>query len=416
MLSPGFGVLRNRAYRRLWLAQCVSLLGDWLTLIALAVVVSGRSQGSGLAVSGLLLVQLVPTALVGPLSGVLADRFDRRRLLVLADVLRSGIVLLLIPAVASTRLWPVFALATLHFSVATVFEPARTALLPRIVEAGELVAATTIATVTWSFMTAVGAAAGGGLLAVVGVPGAFLLDALSFVVSALLIASLSTSAAASRGAGGAEDAGFRAGLRYLAEHERTAAVLLVKATIGVALSDTFIVLYATRVFPLGRGGGASLGWLWACFGVGALLGPALLNLANDGSVLRMRRLIVASSASISIGLALLGVAPTLAAAGLAIVLRGMGGAASWTYSTVIFQKVVPDRLLGRLIAIDLATLTLTAWFFALFWGWLVDVIGLRVTVLAVALVSLVPTLVWTLALPWMERDPSAESRGGAAAC
>jgi MFS family permease len=394
----------------LWLAQCVSLLGDWLTLIALAVVISGRSQGSGLAVSGLLLVQLVPTALVGPLSGVLADRFDRRRLLVVADVTRSVIVLLLIPAVASTRLWPVFLLATLHFSVATVFEPARTALVPRIVEAAELVAATTIATVSWSFMTAVGGAAAGGLLAVVGVRGAFVIDALSFVVSALLIASMGVPlAATARPAAEAGDPGFREGLRYLAAHERTAAVLLVKVMIGVALSDTFIVLYGTRVFPVGTGGSVSLGWLWACFGVGALLGPTLLNLTNDGSVRRMRRLILVSSAGVSLGMLLLGTAPTLAFAGLAVVLRGMGGATSWTYSTVILQKVVPDRLLGRLIAIDQATLTLTASAFALLWGWLVDVTGLRATVVTVALTSLVPLLAWTLALPWMESELTSAS-------
>lgn len=387
----------------------MSLLGDWLTLIALAVVISGRSRGSGLVVSGLLLVQLVPTATVGPLSGVLADRFDRRRLLVLADVLRSVIVLLLIPALASARLWPVFALASLHFSVATVFEPARAALLPRIVAPGQLVAATTIATVTWSFMTAVGGVAGGALLAVVGVRGAFFLDALSFVASALLIASMDMSVA-SAGVPPKDEAhgpGFGDGLRYLSLHRTTAAVLLVKVIIAVALSDTFIVLFATRVFPVGRGGSVSLGWLWACFGVGALLGPTLLNLANDGSVSRMRRLIVVSSAAISLGMLLLGLAPTLALAGLAVVLRGMGGATSWTYSTVIFQKVVPDRLLGRLIAIDQAVLTLTASILALLWGWLIDVAGLRAAVLAAALASLLPLLAWTLALSWMEREPGS---------
>ncbi len=401
-------VLRNPAYRRLWLAQCVSLLGDWLTLIALAVVISGRSRGSGLVVSGLLLVQLVPTATVGPLSGVLADRFDRRRLLVLADVLRSGIVLLLIPALASGRLWPIFALATVHFSVATVFEPARAALVPRIVAPEELVAATTVATVTWSVMTAVGGVAGSALLAVVGVSGAFLLDALSFVASALLIASIDLpAAAAAPPRDEAHGPGFREGFLYLSAHRTTAAVLLVKVIIGVALSDTFIVLYATRVFPVGRGGSLSLGWLWACFGVGALLGPTLLNLANDGSVSRMRRLILVGSAGIIVGMLLLGVAPSLALAGLAVVLRGIGGATNWTYSTVIFQKVVPDQLLGRLIAIDQAVLTLTASLFALLWGGPIDVVGLRATVLAVALASLLPLLAWTLALPWMERAPAS---------
>ena len=254
-------------------------------------------------------------------------------------------------------------------------------------------------------MTAVGAAAGGAVLAFVGVRLAFALDALSFVASALLIASLRTATAtAARADEEAVDAGFREGLRYLAAHQRTAAVLLVKGMLGVALADTFIVLYGTRVFPRGEGGGASLGLLWTSFGLGALLGPTLLNLVNDGTVRRMRRLVVVSASGISLGLALLGLAPTLGTAGVALVLRGMGGATNWTYSTVILQKVVPNRLLGRVIALDLASLTLTASFFALFWGWLVDQAGLRATVLAVAMASLLPLLAWTLALPWMERN------------
>src|SRR5262245_65960743 len=133
MSGGSLSVLRNPAFRRLWIAQAVSLVGDWFTLIALAVAVSHDSGGSGFAVGGLLLTQLVPTAVVGPLSGVLADRFDRRRLLVISDLTRVVIVLLLIPAVRAGALTPIYALALLHFTVATVFEPARAALVPGLV-------------------------------------------------------------------------------------------------------------------------------------------------------------------------------------------------------------------------------------------------------------------------------------------
>ena len=397
-------VLRNSAFRRLWAAQAVSLMGDWFTLIALAVVVSRSAGGSGFAVGGLVLTQLLPTALVGPFSGVLADRFERRRLLIVSDAIRAGLVLLLIPAVHSGALWSVYTLAVLHFTVATVFEPARSALVPRLVTAAELLAATTLTSVTWSVMTAVGGIIGGSLLSLLGVTTAFALDSLTFAVSAALIATIGPAGPRPEPrAGEATGPGFRDGVRYLRAHSVTAAMLLVKSIAGLGLVDIFLVIYATRLFPVGEGGAASMGLLWGCFGAGALLGPTLLNLANDGSVRRMRRLVVVGSALIVSGLGLLGLAPTLAAAGLAIVLRGMGGSTNWTYSTVILQKVVPDGLRGRLLAMDLACLTLTAAFGSLAWGLALDRVGVRPVVLFVAGLCGLATLGWAASLRWMER-------------
>src|SRR5262245_27939284 len=296
-LWSSLAVLRNPAFRRLWLAQAVSLIGDWFTLIALGVVVSRASGGSGVAVAAFLLTQLVPTAVVGPFAGVLADRFDRRRLLIVSDALRAGIVLLLIPAVRGGTLWPIYALGLAHFTVATVFAPARSALVPRLVRGSELVAATTLTSVTWSVMTALGGMLGGSVLELVGASAAFAVDALTFVASAGLISTIASPPAPEPDSG-PEPAGpgLREGLRYVRSAPATAAVLLVKSIAGLGLVDTFLVIYATRVFPLGDGGAVSLGLLWACFGSGALLGPVALNLVNDGSVRRMRRLIVAGSA------------------------------------------------------------------------------------------------------------------------
>src|SRR5258706_12210564 len=180
----------NPAYRLLWLAQAVSLAGDWFTLIALAVLVARRPQGSGLAVSGLVLVQLLPGVVIGPWSGVLAHRFDRRRLLVASDLARSVIVLLLIPAAGTGRLSVLYALAFLHFAVSTVFEPTRSALMPRLVEPRDLVTASTIGTVTWPAMTAVAGIGGGTALSLVGVAWAVAPGAPTFLSSAAFLAAV----------------------------------------------------------------------------------------------------------------------------------------------------------------------------------------------------------------------------------
>jgi MFS family permease len=397
----------GRAYRRLWAAQAISLCGDWFTLIALAVFVSRDTGGSGLAVAGLVLVQILPGVVVGPFAGVLADRLDRRRLLVASDLVRCGLVLLLIPAARTGHLLPVYALALVHFTVSTVFEPTRSALLPRLVEPRQLVAAVTLSTVTWSVMTAAGGVVGGTTLGLLGFTGAFLIDALTFAASAAFIAAIPVPPAPPTATAlEPSPARFRDGLRYGVAHPATGAVLFVKAINGVAIVDIFIVIYGTRIFPLGPNGGRSVGLLWACFGVGAMLGPLLLNAANDGSVRRMRRLIVAGCAFLSGGLFLLGAAPSLLVAGAAVVVRGMGGSATWTYSTIILQKSVPDTLLGRVFALDLANAFVAAMVFSLLWGYTMDQAGVRPAVLAAASVSLLPLLAWTLSLGWADRRES----------
>jgi MFS family permease len=391
-------VRTNRAYRLLWLAQAVSLCGDWFTLIALAVIVARRSEGSGLAVSGLVLSQLLPGVLVGPWSGVLADRFDRRRLLVLSDLARAGLVLLLIPAAASGRLPAVYALAFLHFTVSTVFEPTRSALMPRVVEPSELVTASTIATVTWSVMAAAGGVVGGTALALVGIAGAFVVDALTFLASAALIAAMPPAATRARPApadGASAGTGLGDGLAWLADHPATGLVLVAKGLNGIAVADAFLVIYATRLFPLGADGARSVGLLWAAFGVGAILGPLLLNALNDGSVARMRRLAALGASFLAVSLFGLAAAPTLLVAGVAIVVRGMGGSSTWTYSTIILQKSVPDRLQGRLFALDYAIAYLMAIVFSLVWGATIDRSGVRAAVVAAAAVSAFAVLAWT---------------------
>jgi MFS family permease len=401
----------NRPVARLWLAQAVSLVGDWFTLIALAVLVTRASGGSGLAVGVLMLTQLVPFLCVGPWSGVLVDRYDRQRLLVASDLVRAALVLLFIPAMATGRLWPLYLIAFAHYSASTVFEPARTALLPRLVAARELVAASTLTSVTWSVMTAFGGLVGATILSAVDVATAFTVDAATFVASALLIRSIVVPPVSTpRSDERAARPTLGEGLRYTRRHPVTGAALLIKGINGIAFIDTFLMIYATRVFSVGRGGAFSLGLLYAVFGLGGILGPALLNLVNDGSVRRMRRLVVAGSALITCGLLGLGLAHSLPLAALAICVRGMGGSTNWTYSTIILQKTVPDRFRGRLFALDLANVMLAGSASSVAWGLALDRFGLRPAVFAAAAVSALAFLAWTAALPWMER---AEAGAGA---
>lgn len=398
------------AFARLWLAEVISLGGDWFTLIALAIVVARATSGSGLAVSSLLVTQLLPAAVLGPMGGVLVDRFDRRSLLILSDVVRVVIVLLFIPAASSGQLGYVYLLAFLHFSVASVFEPGRSALVPSLVEDADLVRASTLSSVTWSVMAAVGGIAGGTLLSVVGVKAAFAFDALSFVASALLIGSIPKAPKRPHGPHWEPSVHLLDGFRFIREFPVPGAAAFVKAINGVAPIDTFMVLYATSFFARSDNGAASLGLLYAGFGVGAILGPLLLNQLNDETPSRMRRFVSVGSVLLSCGLFVLARAPTLLVACLATLLRGMGGSTNWTFSTILLQKSVPDRLRGRIFAIELAASHLAFILCSLTWGYAVDHVGLRRAVLLAAAVSLLPGAVWTAFLGEMDRREAAAAR------
>src|SRR5262249_11518184 len=149
-------------------------------------------------------------------AGVLVDRSDKRRLLIASDLIRALVVLAFIPAAAAGRDAPLYALAFLHFTVATVFEPARAALLPRLLAERDLVAGSTLSSVSWSAMVAIGGVAGGSLLAIVGTSAAFAWDAFTFLVSASLM--LTIPAAFGRrapGTGAPEAVRFSEAVSYL---------------------------------------------------------------------------------------------------------------------------------------------------------------------------------------------------------
>lgn len=386
----------------------MSLGGDWFTLVALSVAVVRASRGSGLALGALIVTQLLPMVVLGPWSGLLVDRVDRRGLLIGSDLLRVAIVLLFIPAAASGQLAPLYGLALLHFGVATVFEPGRAAILPSLVEDSELVRASTLSSVTWSVMAAIGGLASGAVLAILGLRAAFLVDAATFLASALLIVSIRPTQVRQPDARGSDDLSVRHGLSYLRRHPVTLATLLIKTILGIATVDTFLIVYATRVFPWGVEGALSLGLAWAAFGLGAILGPLVLNRVNDGSTARMRRFVVVGSGLLTAALLSLAAAPTLAIFALAILLRGAGGSSNWTFSTILLQRTVPERMRGRLFGLELASNHLAAMVFSLLWGFLMDRAGVRPTVLAAAMLSAVPFALWTGSIRAMDRREARE--------
>jgi hypothetical protein len=193
---------------------------------------------------------------------------------------------------------------------------------------------------------------GGIITAFFGTTTALIVDAVSFGVSALVLTTVRvhkrvepTQPAVTKPA---NKTGFKDGLANIRRNPQIGILLLVKFGLSVGNVDTLMIAYGTALFVMGENGTGSLGLLYAAFGLGALLGPALLNRYNTGKVFTMRRLMIVGFVWVSLGWFLLGSAPTIWFAALALIVRAMGGSATWTYSSTSIQMSTDSAYMGRM--------------------------------------------------------------------
>ncbi|MCY3864834.1 MAG: MFS transporter [Chloroflexi bacterium] len=410
----------NRDFAKLWAAQLVSLLGDWFSTIVISALIVSYTEGTGyqgVAVSAFLIARLIPPLLMRPLAGVLADRFDRKRLLIASDILRSLAVLGLLFTTQGPEYLPlIYVFIVVQFLVSSIFEPARNAIMPSILYRHQLVIGNTLSSVTWSAMLAIGAITGGLVAELLGIQAALLIDSLTFVVSALLVVTIAIPETPRSELGqeirqvkDKSQRTFADGIRYLLKHPRAAAPLLVKMGLSITSSDTVLIIYGTQVFVLGDQGITSMAILWAAFGFGAIIGPLITNHFSDGSVRALRRLIIIGFILMALGWLLWGLAPSLEFLVFAVVVRAMGGSVNWTYSSVIIQQVVPDEYLGRAFSLDFAGFEMMQSIGIVVIGVLIDAAGnqsIQAIVFGAALVSLAPLLIWARIVQWLEKRES----------
>jgi predicted MFS family arabinose efflux permease len=239
------------------------------------------------------------------------------------------------------------------------------------------------------------------------------------VLSAILIASIQLNVRTdtsidndkSSTADSTSQLGFRDGLRYIAKRPATAATLLIKLGGSIGSLDTLMTIYATTLFVVGENGTGSLGIFYAAFGIGAVISPILLNRFNHDSIRLMRRYVTLGYAIITLGWFLFGGAPTLFLAAFGILVKAMGSSIYWTYSSVILQKTVPDKFLGRLFALDFAGFQLSTVVSIIITGWVLDRFtgaSIQSIVIGTGIVSLIPLIAWSLAIPWIERKALVE--------
>lgn len=403
---------RNTNFRNLWLGSVISQFGDWFNVIASAEVIS-RLTDSGTALSFLFLARFLPLFVFSPVAGVLADRFDRKRIMVLSDLLRGVTVLGFLFIRDPGDIWFFYLLTVLQFSLSALFTPARGAVLANVVRSDELVAANALDSLTWSTMLALGAFTGGVVAAFFGADAAFLADSGSFLLSAFFIARIvlpdrpavapvqmeNATSFASRFA-------FLDGFLYLLKEPFILGVALAKAggSLVWGAINVLEIIYANDLFPLENSGRigvadpgtATLGLIYIVSGLGTGLGPLLMRRWLGD---RPRRLVL----GISLGFVIMTAGTTwLAFVGslgpllLATVTRTVGTGTLWVFSAALLQTVVPDRYRGRVFAFEFAALTLTQAISTMAAGYLLDAAGMPIQrVMGVAaLTGFVMTALW----------------------
>jgi MFS family permease len=249
----------NRNFRLLWFGQVVSQLGDWFNVVALYALLF-ELTGSATAVAGMMVMQMLPVALVGPVSGVVVDRFDRRRIMIAADLVRGSAVLGLLLVRSSDAVWFAYVVIGVMVACSGFFEPARSATVPSIVPRDQLLAANAVSTGTWSAMLAIGASLGGGVTVLLGRDAAFVINSASFFASALFLWRMRVPARDSRLKAALGLRGVIDGLSYMRRHRDVARIALIKggwAIVGGAL--LLLTVFGDRIFRIGDSSDAGIG-------------------------------------------------------------------------------------------------------------------------------------------------------------
>src|ERR1700746_1529260 len=175
---------QNCNFRRLWLAQIVSEIGDWfytLAIYSLLLQLTGHASSVALA----LVLQVLPQTFIGPTAGVVNDRISRKRVMITADLVRAVIVLSMLLVRSKAGVWLGYPLLLLETIMAAFFEPARSAVIPNITPREDVIIANTLGSTTWSMNLVLGATLGGIVAALLGRDAVFILNALSLLVSRL---------------------------------------------------------------------------------------------------------------------------------------------------------------------------------------------------------------------------------------
>jgi MFS family permease len=347
-------VLRQRNFALLWSAGFISQAGDWLLLIALPYYIYTLT-GSVLATGGMFVAETLPRLVLGSVAGVFADRWDRKRIMIAADLSRAVILLPLLVIHSSAQVPLVYVIAFLESSIGQFFMPADRALLPQLVAQDDLMAANSAFSLSDAVTRLIGPPLGGALLSLLGLSSVVFVDSASYVLSGLFILAVAAPRTATDEVEEAveESAGlwtevWRDWIDGLRVVQRSRLLVTVFATWGILMLGQGIVNVLLVAFVRGtmHGSAEVFGWLMAGQGVGALVASLLLA-ERLGGLAPPTRIVALGISLAGVTLGIATNVPSLGVVLVCLVFIGVLAVAVMISMQTILQTAVPNEYMGR---------------------------------------------------------------------
>lgn len=400
-------VSNNRHYRRLWLSQVVSNFGDWFGLLAVYALITQYSDSEFL-LGLIIVVKMMSLASFSPFAGYLTDRFNRRRIMIVCDLLRGLIVLGLLLVVSYETLWLAYVLTALQMMLSAIFEPAKTSSIPNVTTEEELVDANVLSSASWSIIFTLGMGFGGLATAWLGTDLVFIIDAFTYVISALFIywavipQKKMDKAELERTRNPL--VGIKEGFQYLFNNHQILRPSLAKGVFTMCLGGLtyMLILVSEDVLLMGSVG---IGLLYAARGVGTGVGPIIGRRIFN----REKDWVRAMGFSMIFGglmYAVVGLTTSLAIMMIFVFIAHAASGANWVMSTVLLQRRTPDTFRGRIFSTEWLLFTLTQSASVLLCSWILENKWLTIqeTMVVYALALSVSGLVWHLTVTSQEKE------------
>ena len=344
---------KNKNYRRLWAAQAISNFGDWFGLLALYALI-GTYSDSEFLLGLIIVVKMLSLAVFSPLAGYITDRFNRRKLMILCDILRAIAVLGILFVQTESMLWLAFVLTSFQMMISAIFEPAKTASIPNVASKEDLVNANIISTATWSIIFTSGMAIGGFATELLGIKTVLILDAGTYLLSSWFIykAVIPQTEMTEEEKEKTKNplVGIIDGAKYLIENPQVLRPSIAKGTSSSFLGGLvyMLIIISEEILMMGSIG---LGLLYAARGFGTGIGPIIgRRLFRDEKdwVMVMGIAIFTSG----VMYVMVGFADAIWVMILFVLLAHTASGANWVKSTVLLQKRTIDVFRGRVFSTE----------------------------------------------------------------
>lgn len=350
---------KNTDYRRLWLAQIISNFGDWFGLLAVYALIQTYSH-SELLLGLIIVVKMLSLASASPIAGFITDRFNRRRLMIICDLIRGVVVLGLLLIHSAELLWIAYVIMAIQMIFSAIFEPAKTSSIPNITTPQELVSANILSAASWSIIFTTGMAFGGFATAYLGTDLVFVINAISYGISAFYIYRANIPqvemSAEEKRKNRNPLRGISEGFRFLKNNNSVLRPALAKGmfTMCIGALVYMLIIVAEEVLLMGSIG---LGILYAARGIGTGIGPVLgrrLFRSETGWIRAMGFFMIFCGLMYCITSWL----SSIVLMSLFVFLAHMASGSNWVMSTVLLQRRSPDIFRGRVFSTEWLLFTL----------------------------------------------------------